>query len=135
LSIIPLPKKGEPFNEKMHEWTARAFKCSSPFALDPVAKRGREDPIPSRVGGKSPIRSMIYVIKENRTYDQVLGDMPEGNGDSSLCLFAATCTRCLKRKCYRKKGVLRVVISFLNSRGRLPLERWGSCSAGERSDP
>ena len=42
---------------------------------------------------------------------------------------------CLKRKCYRRKGVLRVVISLLTSRGRLPLERWGSCSAGERSDP
>ena len=76
----------------MHEWTARAFKCSPPFALDPVAKRGREHPIPSRVGGKSPIRSMIYVIKENRTYDQVLGDMPEGNGDLSLCLCDATVT-------------------------------------------
>ena len=30
---------------------------------------------------------MIYIIKENRTYDQVFGDIPEGNGDPRLCLF------------------------------------------------
>lgn len=36
---------------------------------------------------KSPIQHVIYVIKENRTYDQVLGDMPQGNGDKSLVLF------------------------------------------------
>src|SRR3989442_4858642 len=35
----------------------------------------------------SPIQYCIYVIKENRTYDQVFGDMPEGNGDPGLCLF------------------------------------------------
>jgi DNA-binding beta-propeller fold protein YncE len=35
----------------------------------------------------SPIEHVIYIIKENRTYDQVLGDMPKGNGDPSLTLF------------------------------------------------
>ncbi|HZS57333.1 MAG TPA: bifunctional YncE family protein/alkaline phosphatase family protein, partial [Bryobacteraceae bacterium] len=35
----------------------------------------------------SPIKHVIYVIKENRTYDQVLGDMSRGNGDKSLVLF------------------------------------------------
>ncbi len=38
-------------------------------------------------GGSSPIKHVIYIIKENRTYDQVFGDMPQGNGDSSLVLF------------------------------------------------
>ena len=45
------------------------------------------NPIPSRVGAPSPIKYVFYIIKENRTYDQVLGDMPQGNGDPSLCLF------------------------------------------------
>ncbi|HTJ14982.1 MAG TPA: bifunctional YncE family protein/alkaline phosphatase family protein [Dinghuibacter sp.] len=45
------------------------------------------NPIPMTVGDSSPIKYVFYVIKENRTYDQVLGDMPEGNGDSSLVLF------------------------------------------------
>jgi hypothetical protein len=43
--------------------------------------------VPARVGLPSPIKYCIYIVKENRTYDQVLGDMPEGNGDASLCLF------------------------------------------------
>ncbi len=38
-------------------------------------------------GRPSPIEHVIYIVKENRTYDQVLGDMGTGNGDASLCLF------------------------------------------------
>ncbi len=36
---------------------------------------------------KPPIRHVVFIMKENRTYDQVLGDLPQGNGDPSLCLF------------------------------------------------
>lgn len=46
-----------------------------------------DSPIPTAVGGDSPIEHVVYIIKENRTYDQVLGDLPQGNGDPSLCLF------------------------------------------------
>jgi DNA-binding beta-propeller fold protein YncE len=42
--------------------------------------------------GRSPIKHVIYVIKENRTYDQVLGDLAVGNGDSSLTLYGADVT-------------------------------------------
>jgi YVTN family beta-propeller protein len=45
------------------------------------------NPIPRKVGEKSPIKYVFYIIKENRTYDQVLGDITEGRGDSSLCIF------------------------------------------------
>ena len=44
-------------------------------------------PIPRKVGDPSPIKYCIYIVKENRTYDQVLGDLAQGNGDPSLCLF------------------------------------------------
>jgi DNA-binding beta-propeller fold protein YncE len=44
---------------------------------------------PDRPG---PIRHVIYVIKENRTYDQILGDMPEGNGDPTIVLFGEPVT-------------------------------------------
>jgi YVTN family beta-propeller protein len=44
-------------------------------------------PVPERVGEPSVFKHVIYVIKENRTYDQVLGDMPEGNGQTNLCIF------------------------------------------------
>ncbi len=52
-----------------------------------LAKGQPGNPIPMKVGSPSPIKHVFYIIKENRTYDQVLGDMPEGNGDTSLCLF------------------------------------------------
>ena len=45
------------------------------------------NPVPMKVGSASPIKYVFYILKENRTYDQVFGDMPEGNGDTSLCLF------------------------------------------------
>jgi len=48
--------------------------------------------IPARVGDPSPIKYVIYIIKENRTYDQVFGDMKEGNGDPNLCLFGEEVT-------------------------------------------
>ena len=44
-------------------------------------------PVPTRPGEKSVFKHVIYIIKENRTYDQILGDMPQGNGDSTLCVF------------------------------------------------
>lgn len=50
------------------------------------------NPVPSKVGETSPIKYVFYVIKENRTYDQVLGDIPEGNGDTSLVLFGKNVT-------------------------------------------
>jgi hypothetical protein len=50
------------------------------------------NPVPTRVGDRSPIKHVFYIIKENRTYDQVLGDMAEGNGDTSLVLFGEKIT-------------------------------------------
>jgi sugar lactone lactonase YvrE len=49
-------------------------------------------PIPRTVGGVSPIKHVFYVIRENRTYDQVLGDLTEGNGDPKLTLFGRDTT-------------------------------------------
>jgi YVTN family beta-propeller protein len=49
-------------------------------------------PVPERVGEPSLFQHVIYIIKENRTYDQVLGDMKEGNGDASLCTFGERVT-------------------------------------------
>jgi DNA-binding beta-propeller fold protein YncE len=43
--------------------------------------------IPERIGEPSLIEHVVYVIKENRTFDQVLGDLPQGNGDPELCIF------------------------------------------------
>lgn len=106
LSVIDLPR-GEEFEERLKVWTQQAYACSpaaSPGAVaDPAGRadrtprrlRGgsrRSHPIPARLGDPSPIQYCLYVVKENRTYDQVLGDLPEGNGDPALCLFPESIT-------------------------------------------
>jgi hypothetical protein len=57
-----------------------------------LAKGESGNPVPMKVGDASPIKYVFYVIKENRTYDQVLGDVKEGNGDTSLVLFGERIT-------------------------------------------
>jgi YVTN family beta-propeller protein len=49
-------------------------------------------PVPERVGEPSVFQHVIYIIKENRTYDQVLGDVKAGNGDADLCTFGERIT-------------------------------------------
>ncbi|MGA9900777.1 MAG: bifunctional YncE family protein/alkaline phosphatase family protein [Terriglobales bacterium] len=43
-------------------------------------------------GGKNPIRHVIYILKENRTYDQIFGDLPAGDGDPTLTMYGAEIT-------------------------------------------
>ncbi len=49
-------------------------------------------PLPERIGEPSLFKHVLYIIRENRTYDQVLGDMSKGNGDSSLCIYGKKVT-------------------------------------------
>ena len=48
--------------------------------------------MPERVGEPSVFQHVIYIIKENRSYDQVLGDVTPGNGDPDLCVFGRRVT-------------------------------------------
>ena len=60
--------------------------------LKPPRPGRRPVPVPERVGEPSVFEHVLYIIKENRTYDQVLGDMAEGDGDSSLTVFGEKVT-------------------------------------------
>jgi YVTN family beta-propeller protein len=73
---------------------SRAVYANTPYTKsgETLSEGERGNPIPMRVGDASPIKHVFYIIKENRTYDQVLGDMPEGNGDTTLVLFGERCT-------------------------------------------
>ena len=55
-------------------------------------RAGGPSPIPRRVGEASPITHVFYIIRENRTYDQILGDLDQGNGDPTLALFGEDVT-------------------------------------------
>ncbi|MGZ3778109.1 MAG: bifunctional YncE family protein/alkaline phosphatase family protein, partial [Mucilaginibacter sp.] len=83
LSFIKTP---QPLQLKTY---TKQVYANSPFSAKKteMADGLAGNPIPRRVGDKSPIKYVFYIIKENRTYDQVLGDIPKGNGDTSLCIF------------------------------------------------
>jgi DNA-binding beta-propeller fold protein YncE len=78
---------------KLEEYT-RTVVANSPYkdALLDNAGIPAGSPIPDRIGAATPIKHVILLMKENRTYDQVLGDMKEGNGDPDLVLFGENVT-------------------------------------------
>jgi len=84
VSILPLPDR-----VSLADLTRRTYSLtpySDAIRLTP-ANIPVGSPIPRSVGASSPIKHVFYIIKENRTYDQILGDAPHGNGDPTLALF------------------------------------------------
>lgn len=65
----------------------REVRSNSPFLTAPASTSA-----PFALGRSGPIQHVIYIIKENRTYDQILGDMPEGNGEASYAIFGKETT-------------------------------------------
>ncbi|MCL2716559.1 MAG: alkaline phosphatase family protein [Alphaproteobacteria bacterium] len=55
---------------------------------DYVDKSAQPVPVPKHIGEPSVIKHVFLIIKENRTYDQILGDLPQGNGDPGIAIFA-----------------------------------------------
>jgi YVTN family beta-propeller protein len=88
LSVIDNPSEKE-----MADYSQAVYK-NTPYNKDDehTAEGEAGNPVPMKVGGTSPIKHVFYLIKENRTYDQVLGDLPMGNGDTSLVLFGEKIT-------------------------------------------
>lgn len=90
LSIVDLPD-----DSQLAKYTSQVYR-NCPYSdelLSAVpAPVNRKTAIPSKVGDPSPIKHVIYIIKENRTYDQVFGDIPRGNGDPQLVMFGEQVT-------------------------------------------
>ncbi|MGL4420588.1 MAG: bifunctional YncE family protein/alkaline phosphatase family protein [Gemmataceae bacterium] len=86
----------KPTPAAMAKLTRTAYECS-PLNAENAPLTGplavpADNPIPRKVGDASPIKYVVYIIKENRTYDQVFGDIKEGNGSADLCLFPEAIT-------------------------------------------
>jgi len=83
----------DPDPEHLAAYSHAVYK-NTPYSKDKELLTEGEagNPIPMKVGEASPIKYVFYVVKENRTYDQVLGDVKQGNGDPSLCLFGEKIT-------------------------------------------
>ena len=88
LSMITTP------NEKQLAIYSEAVYKNTPYThkTKDETKERIHNPIPARAGMASPIKHVFYIIKENRTYDQVLADVTGGNGDTSLLLFGQSIT-------------------------------------------
>jgi YVTN family beta-propeller protein len=91
LSLVPVPSKKE-----LAAFTRVALANLRYPLLAQAALPARPDqparPVPERAGEPGVFRHVIYIIKENRTYDQVLGDLQTGNGDADLCVFGEAVT-------------------------------------------
>lgn len=88
LSIIPTPDA-----RRLSRYSRQVYRNTPYVKTKELNAQGEKgNPVPLKVGDSSPVKYVFYIIKENRTYDQVLGDMKEGNGDTSLCLFGETVT-------------------------------------------
>ena len=91
LSLIPVPSGGQLARDTrvvQRNYQRAAVQAALLPARPDVVPR----PVPERVGEPSVFKHVVYIIKENRSYDQVLGDMREGNGDASLCVFGEEVT-------------------------------------------
>jgi YVTN family beta-propeller protein len=79
---------------KLPQWTHQVME-NTPYndSLLSEARPAKEPSvIPQRVGEPTEIKHIIYIIKENRTYDQVFGDLPKANGDARLTVFGEKIT-------------------------------------------
>ena len=94
-SILPVPS-----TQQLAALTAQVQQNS----LDDASRRASartaaQNPIPRHQGEASPIKHVFFIVRENRTYDQILGDLPRANGDRSLVLFGRAVTPNAHRLC------------------------------------
>ena len=91
VSIIPVPA-----NPKLKEMTENVHLNNSYFKMlekkHPTVNTRQKVPVPQLPDQTSVFKHVVYIIKENRTYDQVFGDMPQGNGDPGLVHFGREIT-------------------------------------------
>src|SRR5262245_21408724 len=95
VSVVEVPDES-----RLAQYTA-AVSANVQLALNAASSPGKllapranavRRAVPERHGEPSTIEHVVYIVKENRTYDQVLGDLPQGNGDSSLAIYGRRVT-------------------------------------------
>jgi len=93
VSIIPVPHR-----EHMESMTRQVFQNNHWDLSENIQSASggnphtKPVPIPAKIGDPSLIKHVFLIIRENRTYDQVLGDVAAGNGDPSLAVFGGNVT-------------------------------------------
>ncbi len=93
VSIVPVPQSAT-----LHTMTKQVFENNHWDLTQNIKSASGGSPsakpraIPNKIGEPSKIKHVFLIIRENRTYDQILGDVAGGNGDPSLAVFGATVT-------------------------------------------
>jgi YVTN family beta-propeller protein len=92
VSLIPLPRNADELQKHTLAVLANNRLTESISALAPPRKDVKPRPVPERHGEPSVFKHVLYIIKENRTYDQVFGDIERGEGDKDLCIYGSDVT-------------------------------------------
>lgn len=91
VSFVPVPSK-----KQLENYTQLVFALNNLNRISQTQLPARPGikpvPVPERIGEPSVFRHVLYIIKENRTYDQVLGDVKGGDGDAALCIYGEEVT-------------------------------------------
>ncbi len=93
VSIIPLPSV-----DKLAMWTDQVYLNNHWDLAENIKSAGGGNPnakalaLPKKIGDPSLIKHVFLIIRENRTYDQILGDVVGGNGDPTLAVFGGNVT-------------------------------------------
>ena len=93
VSIVPVPDR-----LTLQTMTAQVFENNHWDLVQNIESASGGKPsakpvaIPKKIGDPSLIKHVFLIIRENRTYDQVLGDVAAGNGDSTLAVFGGKVT-------------------------------------------
>jgi hypothetical protein len=91
VSLIPLPS-GTQLAQQTQTVLSNNRLTEAISALAPPRKDAPPRPVPQRHGEPSVFKHVLYIIKENRTYDQVFGDIDRGEGDPELCIYGREVT-------------------------------------------
>lgn len=91
ISVIPLPDQAL-LSQLTETVTSNNSLASAYKNKEELAKGDKPVPVPVVAGQKSIFKHVVYIIKENRTYDQVFGDFEQADGDSSLVMFGREVT-------------------------------------------
>ena len=90
-SVIPIPT-----DKELKSYTKQVQQQSLGFRLELTNRGPRRNvaarPVPERIGEPSVFKHVIYIIKENKTYDQVFGDLTQGRGAPALCIYGDSVT-------------------------------------------
>lgn len=91
LSLVSIPSKKELAAFTQTALADLRYPLLAQAKLPPRENQSPQ-PVPERAGEPGVFQHVIYIIKENRTYDQVFGDVTNGNGDANLCVFGERVT-------------------------------------------